>query len=225
MLKKAFVYGVVGLLAVALVAGSAFILLRPADAEAEQGRGYVAAAQAGSGNGRGAGSLEQGGFGAGSQGLGGGRNSGGTGAGGRGQGVGQSEGQGQSRGQGQGQSQGQGEGRGQGAGNGIQGGESAGLEQHPADTWMALSGTVVAVDDELTVRTEEGEVVAGTGPTWYWDENGLVLEPGDEVVLHGFYEDGEFKVGSVENLSTGDTFTLRDETGRPLWAGRGRLAE
>jgi hypothetical protein len=219
MSKKIFVYGVVGLLAVALVAGSAFILLRPADAEAEQGRGYVAAAQAGNGNGRGARSLEQGGFGAGSQGLGSGGNGGGTGASGRGQGVGQSEGQGR----GQGQSEGQG--RGQGAGNGIQSGESAGLEQHPADTWIALSGTVVAVDDELTVRTEEGEVVAGTGPTWYWDENGLVLEPGDEVVLHGFYEDGEFKLGSVENLSTGDAFTVRDEIGRPLWAGRGRLAE
>jgi hypothetical protein len=41
VVKKVLVYGVVGLLAVALVAGPAFILLRPADAEAEEGKGYI----------------------------------------------------------------------------------------------------------------------------------------------------------------------------------------
>jgi len=39
----------------------------------------------------------------------------------------------------------------------------------------------------------------------------------------GFYEDGEFKAGTVENLTTGETIVLRDEAGRTMWPGQGRL--
>ena len=41
--------------------------------------------------------------------------------------------------------------------------------------------------------------------------------------MTGFYEDGEFKAGTVENLTTGETIVLRDEAGRPMWSGQGRL--
>ena len=100
-------------------------------------------------------------------------------------------------------------------------GDGAGLE-HPAGTWVAVSGTVVAVDDDLTIQTAEGEMAVETGPSWYWDEHGIGLDAGDEVVLHGFYDGEEFEVGAIENLTGGETADLRDETGRPLWAGRGR---
>ena len=43
--------------------------------------------------------------------------------------------------------------------------------------------------------------------------------------MTGFYEDGEFKAGTVENLTTGETIILRDETGRPMWAGAGTAQE
>jgi hypothetical protein len=83
---------------------------------------------------------------------------------------------------------------------------------------------VIAFEDELAVETAEGEVEVGTGPAWFWDENGIALNAGDEVVLHGFYEGDEFELGAIENVTTGEALTLRDETGRPLWAGRGRWA-
>ena len=112
-----------------------------------------------------------------------------------------------------------GNGRGQGAGGALTG-EGTGLE-NPAETWTTVSGTVIAFEDELLVETAEGELEVGTGPAWFWDENGIALNPGDEVVLHGFYEGDEFELGAIEN-ATGEALTLRDETGRPLWAGRGR---
>ncbi|MCD6344029.1 MAG: hypothetical protein J7M17_00285, partial [Anaerolineae bacterium] len=69
--------------------------------------------------------------------------------------------------------------------------------------------------------TAEGDVLVGMGQSAYRED--FALEVGDEVTVLGFHEDGEFKAGTVENLTTDETITLRDETGRPLWAGRGRL--
>ena len=199
-------YGVVSLLAVALVAGTVYILLRPAEAQAGrgplggQGQGRAAEAQAGTGY-RGGGAMEPGGGG----------NSRGQAA--QGQGA---------RGNGGGAyGRGQGSGAGGGRGATVGASDGAGLE-NPAETWSTVSGTVVAFDDDLIVRTAEGDVEVGTGPEWYWDENGIGLNAGDEVVLRGFYEGDEFELGAIENTTTGKSIEMRDETGRPLWAGRGR---
>ena len=40
------------------------------------------------------------------------------------------------------------------------------------------------------------------------------------MALDGFDEDGEFKIGQVTSM--GASVTLRDASGRPGWAGRGR---
>jgi hypothetical protein len=84
-----------------------------------------------------------------------------------------------------------------------------------------MTGTVAVVGSEIAIQTADGEVTVGLGQASY--REGFVLEVGDEVMVIGFYEDGEFKAGSVENLSTGRTIVLRDETGRPMWAGGGRF--
>jgi len=86
--------------------------------------------------------------------------------------------------------------------------------------WETLTGEVTAVDGEITIQTAEGEVVVGLGQAAY--REGFALEVEDEVSVTGFHEDGEFKAGSVENLTTGETLVLRDETGRPMWSGQGR---
>ena len=206
MVKKVVGYGVVGLLAVALVAGMVYVLLRPAEAQAGQGplggqgQGRVAEAQAGTGY-RGGGAVEPGGGGNGR-----GQAAQGQGAGGNGGGA---------------YGRGQGSGRSGARGATVGTGDGVGLE-NPADTWVAVSGTVVAFDDDLIVRTTEGDVEVGTGPEWYWDANGIALNAGDEVVLRGFYEGDEFEIGAIENATTGESLEMRDETGRPLWAGRGR---
>jgi hypothetical protein len=87
--------------------------------------------------------------------------------------------------------------------------------------WETLTGTVTVVGSEITLQTAEGEVLVGMGQSAYRESFGL--EVGDEVSVVGFYEDGEFKAGTVENLATGETIVLRDGTGRPMWAGQGRL--
>jgi hypothetical protein len=127
-------------------------------------------------------------------------------------------------------------GRGGGGGRWAQGGSGAGsaLEQAPAgqsgvpqadvqpDEWRTLEGTVVSVADDLVeIEITAGEVIPFEGrPLSYALEQGFSLEVGNPVMLEGFDEDGEFKIGQV--TGNGTSITLRDASGRPAWSGRGR---
>jgi hypothetical protein len=180
MLSKVLSYGAIGLLAIALVAGTGYILLNPDEAQA--GPGFPG----GQGQGRGTATAfdsetTQ------SRGYSGNRasNTENT-AGGRGRGYSTSQ------------------------------GRSATLVE-----WETLTGTVSVMDNGIAVQTAQGEVVVGLGQAPY--REGFALEIGDQVTITGFYEDGEFKAGVIENLTTGQTITLRDEAGWSLWAGRGRF--
>ena len=124
---------------------------------------------------------------------------------------------------------GQGQGRGNagsGAGAYDGSGQNSGAGQGRNETvriveWETLTGKVIVVDGEITIQTTEGQVLVGMGQSAY--REGFALEVGDEITVVGFHEDGEFKAGTVENLTTGETIVLRDETGRPMWSGQGRL--
>jgi len=93
----------------------------------------------------------------------------------------------------------------------------------PAE-WLTIRGNVVSVADDLVeINTATGEVIPFEGrPLSYALEQGFSLEVEDAVMLEGFDEDGEFKIGKVTNLSDGATVVLRDTSGRPGWSGRGR---
>jgi hypothetical protein len=188
MTKKALSYGVVGLLAVALLAG--YTLLNPIQVLAGPG------SPGGRGAGRGAAvewdgnepeMLNQNAYGRSEAAQGRGASGGGAFDGG---------------------------GRISGAGQGRN--ETVRIVE-----WETLTGKVSVVDDEITIQTAEGQVLIGMGQSAY--REGFALAVGDEITVLGFHEDGEFKAGTVENLTTGETITLRDETGRPMWAGQGRL--
>lgn len=108
-----------------------------------------------------------------------------------------------------------GKGRGQGA-------ASEGAD-HPLETWTTIAGTVVAFGGgDLTVQTDEGQLTVNLGPEWYVEATGINLQAGDEIEISGFEEDGVFQVTRIVDQASGETLLLRDETGRPLWAGRGR---
>lgn len=183
-MKQVLSYGVVGLLAVALLAGTGYILLSPTETQAEQGplggQGQV--------QGPGLGETWQDDTGM-ENGAAGSEAVLGT--------EGASDGRGRSSGAGQGRN-----------------------ETVRSVDWETLTGKVIIVDGDITVETAEGEVLVGLGQAAY--REGFALEVGEEVSVTGFHEDGEFKAGSVENLTTGETLVLRDETGRPMWAGQGR---
>lgn len=200
-MTKVLSYGVVGLLAVALVAGVGYILLNPTEAQSKgptdgQGRGRSEIVQGGAGTANGIAAYGQG-----------------------------QPGQGRGRGNEGAAAQDQGELGGAGAFDGS--GRNSGAGQGRNETvrapfeWETLTGKVIAVDGEVTVQTAEGEVLIGMGQSAYWE--GFALQVGDQVSVTGFYEDGEFKAGTFENLTTGETITLRNETGSPLWSGQGRL--
>jgi hypothetical protein len=124
-------------------------------------------------------------------------------------------------GRGQG-SQGQGGYAGEGRTDAL--GDGTGTGQAQVDEWLTLSAIVVSVDDSALVLQAEGgeQVSVENRPWWFAQEQGLVAQVGDQLTVVGFYEDGEFEVGQIQNLSSGQMVQIREEGGRPLWAGRGR---
>jgi len=134
-----------------------------------------------------------------------------------------------------------------GAGRNAQGGNRGGQgrEDAPAinstgqanvEEWLTLQGTVVRVDaDTLAVQTASGEQITMENRPWrFAQEQGFSTQVGDQVRLVGFYEDDDpsttlqqdsglhFEVGQIDDATNGQTVLVRDENGRPLWAGRGR---
>ena len=97
--------------------------------------------------------------------------------------------------------------------------------QAQVDEWVVIEGSVESADSTLAIISlQDGSTLEITGRPWSFAlENGYALQAGDQVRLTGFYEDAErFEVGTIENLTQGTSFQIRDQDGRPLWAGRGR---
>jgi hypothetical protein len=103
-------------------------------------------------------------------------------------------------------------------------GDGTGTGQAQVDEWVTLNGTVLsATADEMIVNTTDGQQILVDGRAWrFAQEQAFMAQVGDSVNLTGFYEDGDFEVGQIDDLSSGKSVSLRDESGRPLWAGRGR---
>ncbi len=103
--------------------------------------------------------------------------------------------------------------------------------QAEVDEWLQFQGIVISADTALIVETAAGEefIIKGR-PWWFAQEQGFLAQAGDQVTLTGFYEESDpltgsgqsFEVGRIENISNGQTVLIRDENGRPLWAGFGR---
>ena len=102
------------------------------------------------------------------------------------------------------------------------GGTGEGLAE--VSEWLSVSGQVTAVDASvLTVQAADGQTLIVEGRPWsFAQEAGFWAEVGDSVTLVGFDENGEFEVGQLTNLTHDVTVQIREDSGRPLWAGRGR---
>jgi hypothetical protein len=114
--------------------------------------------------------------------------------------------------------------RGGGLGQGNLGGSQAGTGQAEVDAWLAVEGVVISAGaPALVVRAGDGQETVLDGRAWrYLGEQGFQVAAGDRVRLVGFYEADRFEAGEVTNLDTGQRVLIREESGRPLWAGRGR---
>ena len=89
------------------------------------------------------------------------------------------------------------------------------------DEWITLKGVVNSVSDDLwIIALSEGETLEIEGRLLrFIQENGFTAASGDDVILTGFMESNSFETGKLENVSTGSLIQVREETGRPLWAG------
>jgi hypothetical protein len=152
MTSKVLSYGVVGSLAVALLAGAGYILLDPAEASGQGPSG-------GQGRGRG--------------GSGSWQSDRGAVDGGAAYGQGQGRRHESNRAQGWGASG--------GAGTSDERGGNAGAGQGRTGTastvaWETLTGTVMGIDGEVAIQTAEGEMPIGMGQSAYWEGWDWTLE-------------------------------------------------
>ena len=111
-------------------------------------------------------------------------------------------------------------------GNGGQGsGIDSGSGQAVTREWVHVEGIVTNMDpDVLTISTENGSRLEIANRPWrFAQEEGFITAESHRIAVMGFYEEGnEFEVGQITDLSTGASITVREENGRPLWAGKGR---
>ena len=93
----------------------------------------------------------------------------------------------------------------------------------PAENWETINGLVTSVEEsELVVLTDAGqEIPVKLAPEWFWEQQGVALIVGDVVQVIGFWEGDSFEVAQISIAGSQESVTLRDEDGRPLWAGRG----
>ena len=89
------------------------------------------------------------------------------------------------------------------------------------DEWLEVVGTVVSMnEEELVLQFQDGQDMVVECKSWtYALELGFTTEIGNELKLYGFYEGEEFEVGGFEDLTTQLLTMVREESGRPFWAG------
>lgn len=73
----------------------------------------------------------------------------------------------------------------------------------------------------LVLSTLSGQQYEIEGRAWVFTQGtDFIPEIGDHVSLTGYYDEfNEYKVISMVNTSAGTSITIRDENGRPMWAG------
>lgn len=100
--------------------------------------------------------------------------------------------------------------------------DGSAMGQADVQEWVSVTGTVTEVDSSyLVITTDDGTPIEVGGRPWsYIQSQDFILEPGSAVALRGFYEtEDRFEIGAITNLSTDKDIAIRDQAGRPMWAG------
>jgi hypothetical protein len=99
-----------------------------------------------------------------------------------------------------------------------------GQAQDQVREWLTLIGTVERIDEStLIIGLASGEPITVEGRPWrYALEQGFSAVVGDRLIVTGFYDGEDFEVGQLANSTSDQTLNIRQDNGRPLWAGGGR---
>ncbi len=111
-------------------------------------------------------------------------------------------------------------GQGANAGNGEEG-HSGDLNQ--IDDWVTIEGTLISFQGgNMAMSTVDGEIISfQSGQPRFFASQNVSFQVGDEIVVVGYYENGQLMAGDITQVETGLRVMLRDPNGRPLWAGPG----
>ena len=95
------------------------------------------------------------------------------------------------------------------------------VEAAQVKDWNSVLGTVQEVTEEaLFVQLDGGEVLTIEGMTLRFAlEQGFTTSEDHRILMTGFFENDEFVPGEIMDLSSGLSVVLREDRGRPLWAG------
>ena len=78
----------------------------------------------------------------------------------------------------------------------------------------------------MTMSAPQGTVTVVLGPWWYWEKQTITITKNQEISVTGSLAQGKdgalyLFVQKLENRGTGETVTLRTESGKPLWSRGG----
>ncbi|MCD4671223.1 MAG: hypothetical protein K8R77_01050 [Anaerolineaceae bacterium] len=102
-------------------------------------------------------------------------------------------------------------------------GEPLNLAEEQFTGMVELNGSINSVDltEDVLIDTDGGQIILEGRSLSFAVSQGFNAQMGDEVLLEGFYEGTDFEIVQITNLTSGLVTTLREPTGRPLWAGGG----
>lgn len=111
-------------------------------------------------------------------------------------------------------------------------GRGMGFGPYNASSETTVTGTIQAVQvhpgrragtgTHLLIKTKDATLDVHVGPTWYLEKQGISFKEGETVEVTGSLVQTKDAI-LAKSIKKGDsTVTLRDASGRPLWAGRGR---
>ena len=84
-------------------------------------------------------------------------------------------------------------------------------------TIATLEGKLIEEGHEWSLRHANGVYELHLGPSDFRADKGFTLQDGEIATVKGFVHEKDVAVTSIE--TGGETLTLRDNTGRPAWAG------
>ncbi|MBN2569722.1 MAG: hypothetical protein JXB42_09870 [Deltaproteobacteria bacterium] len=82
---------------------------------------------------------------------------------------------------------------------------------------VQLNGTLIETGHEWSLRHNDSVYNLHLGPSDFWSDKGIILKDGENASLRGFIHEKDVAVTVIE--TGGKSATLRDDEGRPAWAG------